>query len=61
MRILGGVQAPAGRHGRELRDMPALLTMLLRELDRRQVRYGLESMCIGGGQGLSGLLERVGP
>jgi acetyl-CoA C-acetyltransferase len=38
-----------------------VLTMLLRELDRRQARYGLESMCIGAGQGLSGLVERVGP
>jgi acetyl-CoA C-acetyltransferase len=33
---------------------------LLRELDRRQGRYGLETMCIGGGQGLSAVFERMG-
>jgi acetyl-CoA C-acetyltransferase len=35
-----------------------ILTTLLRELDRRQARYGLETMCIGGGQGLAALFER---
>lgn len=29
-----------------------ILATLLRELDRREGRYGLETMCIGGGQGL---------
>jgi acetyl-CoA C-acetyltransferase len=33
---------------------------LLRELDRRQARYGLETMCIGGGQGLAAIFERMG-
>src|SRR6202011_4842590 len=28
-----------------------ILATLLRELDRRQARFGLETMCIGGGQG----------
>jgi acetyl-CoA C-acetyltransferase len=28
-------------------------------MDRREVRYGLETMCIGGGQGLAALFERV--
>jgi acetyl-CoA C-acetyltransferase len=37
-----------------------ILATLLRELDRRQARYGLETMCIGGGQGLAALFERVG-
>ena len=32
---------------------------LLRELDRRQGRYGLETMCIGGGQGLAAIFERT--
>jgi acetyl-CoA C-acetyltransferase len=36
-----------------------ILATLLREMDRRQVRYGLETMCIGGGQGLAALFERV--
>ena len=36
-----------------------ILTTLLRELDRREGRYALETMCIGGGQGLAAILERV--
>jgi len=36
-----------------------ILTTLLRELDRRGGRYGLETMCIGGGQGLAAIFERV--
>jgi acetyl-CoA C-acetyltransferase len=35
-----------------------ILTTLLRELDRRSGRYGLETMCIGGGQGLTAVFER---
>lgn len=37
-----------------------ILATLLRELDRRQARYGLETMCIGGGQGLAAVFERLG-
>lgn len=36
-----------------------ILATLLRELDRRGGRYALETMCIGGGQGLSAVFERV--
>jgi acetyl-CoA C-acetyltransferase len=36
-----------------------ILATMLREMDRRQVRYGLETMCIGGGQGLAAVFERV--
>ncbi|MEO3783734.1 acetyl-CoA C-acetyltransferase [Actinocorallia sp. B10E7] len=36
-----------------------ILATLLRELDRRQGRYGLETMCIGGGQGLTAVFERL--
>ena len=36
-----------------------MLACLARELNRRQVRYGLETMCIGGGQGLAAVFERV--
>lgn len=36
-----------------------ILATLLRELDRRGGRYGLETMCIGGGQGLSAIFERL--
>jgi acetyl-CoA C-acetyltransferase len=28
-------------------------------MQRRQARYGLETMCIGGGQGLAAIWERV--
>ncbi|MEO3829157.1 acetyl-CoA C-acetyltransferase [Actinomadura sp. B10D3] len=35
-----------------------ILATLLREMDRREARYGLETMCIGGGQGLAAVFER---
>lgn len=35
-----------------------ILTTLLNELERRDGRYGLETMCIGGGQGLAAVFER---
>ncbi|GAC53989.1 acetyl-CoA C-acetyltransferase [Gordonia amicalis] len=36
-----------------------MLASLARELQRREARYGLETMCIGGGQGLAAIFERV--
>ncbi|GGG02301.1 acetyl-CoA acetyltransferase [Rhodococcoides trifolii] len=36
-----------------------ILTTLLREMNRRESRYGLETMCIGGGQGLAAVFERI--
>ncbi len=36
-----------------------ILATLLREMERRQARYGLETMCLGGGQGLAAVFERV--
>src|SRR5690606_24315422 len=36
-----------------------ILATLLRELDRREGRYGLETMCIGGGQGRAAVFERI--
>jgi acetyl-CoA C-acetyltransferase len=36
-----------------------ILATLLRELPRREGRYGLETMCIGGGQGLAAIFERA--
>jgi acetyl-CoA C-acetyltransferase len=36
-----------------------ILATLLRELQRRDGRYGLETMCIGGGQGLAAVFERA--
>jgi len=37
-----------------------LTATILREMERRKVRYGLVTMCIGGGQGAAGILERLG-
>ena len=28
-------------------------------MQRREVRYGLETMCIGGGQGMAAVFERA--
>lgn len=36
-----------------------ILATLLREMRRRDARYGLETMCIGGGQGLAAVFENV--
>ncbi len=36
-----------------------LTTTLLYEMRRRKVRYGLVTMCIGGGMGAAGVFERV--
>ncbi|WP_067451378.1 acetyl-CoA C-acetyltransferase [Actinomadura macra] len=36
-----------------------ILATLAREMRRREARYGLETMCIGGGQGLAAVFERV--
>jgi acetyl-CoA C-acetyltransferase len=36
-----------------------ILTTLLHEMRRRGARYGLETMCIGGGQGIAAVFERA--
>ena len=36
-----------------------ILATLAHEMRRREARYGLETMCIGGGQGLAAIFERV--
>ena len=36
-----------------------IMTSLVHEMQRRDARYGLETMCIGGGQGLAALFEKV--
>lgn len=36
-----------------------ILANLLREMKRRDERYGLETMCIGGGQGIAAVFERA--
>ena len=44
---------PVGATGRRI------LATLPGRCSRRQARYGLETMCIGGGQGLAAVFERV--
>jgi len=36
-----------------------ILATMLNELERRQGRYALQTMCIGGGQGIAALFERA--
>lgn len=36
-----------------------IMTTLLHEMQRRGSRYGLETMCIGGGQGIAAVFERA--
>ncbi|MBB5216167.1 acetyl-CoA C-acetyltransferase [Parapusillimonas granuli] len=36
-----------------------IMTTLLHEMERRKARYGLETMCIGGGQGMAAVFERI--
>ncbi|MGL1747230.1 acetyl-CoA C-acyltransferase, partial [Vibrio parahaemolyticus] len=38
-----------------------ILATLLNEMGRRNARYGLETMCIGGGQGIAAVFERWRP
>ena len=37
-----------------------LTASILAEMKRRQVRYGLVTMCVGGGMGAAGIFERMG-
>eukprot|EP00163_Fabomonas_tropica_P004492 TRINITY_DN13961_c0_g2_i1.p1 TRINITY_DN13961_c0_g2~~TRINITY_DN13961_c0_g2_i1.p1 ORF type:complete len:401 (-),score=54.26 TRINITY_DN13961_c0_g2_i1:187-1389(-) len=36
-----------------------IMTSLLHEMKRRDSRYGLETMCVGGGQGVAAIFERA--
>ncbi len=36
-----------------------LVATILREMQRRKSRYGMVTMCVGGGQGAAGILERI--
>jgi acetyl-CoA C-acetyltransferase len=36
-----------------------ILANLMNEMKRREVRYGIETMCIGGGQGIAAVFERA--
>jgi acetyl-CoA acyltransferase len=56
LNVNGGAVAlghPLGASGAKL------TATLLHEMQRRQVRYGLVTMCVGGGQGAAGIFERL--
>lgn len=36
-----------------------IIVTLLNELERKQARYGLATMCIGVGQGIASIIERI--
>jgi acetyl-CoA C-acetyltransferase len=36
-----------------------IMATMLYEMRRRNARYGLETLCIGGGQGIAALVERA--
>jgi acetyl-CoA C-acetyltransferase len=36
-----------------------IMATMLHEMERRRVRFGLETMCIGGGQGIAVVIERT--
>ena len=36
-----------------------ILGTLLDELDRRELRYGLATLCVGGGMGVATIVERI--
>jgi acetyl-CoA C-acetyltransferase len=36
-----------------------IMATLLHEMERRNVQFGLETMCIGGGQGIAAVIERA--
>ena len=38
---------------------PKLTASLIRELQHRNARYGMVTMCIGGGMGAAGIFERL--
>ena len=50
--ICDAIRTPIGRYG-------GALSSVLAELQRRQARYALCTMCIGVGQGIALIIERV--
>ena len=64
--LVGAYVYSAEKNGRDLGDICGIgatggriLATLLREVERRDARYGIETMCIGGGQGLTAVFERA--
>ena len=59
LRELEAVMSAASAKQREMASQQNFLANLTRELVRRDGRYGLETMCIGGGQGIAAIFERA--
>ena len=58
---IGMVPASLKALGHPIGATGAVLTVkALYELERRQARYGLVTLCIGGGMGIAAVFERVG-
>lgn len=61
--LVAGVRTPFGRYGGALApvrpDDLAAQTLAALEFDDRGTRHALATMCVGVGQGISGLLEAV--
>jgi acetyl-CoA C-acetyltransferase len=36
-----------------------ILGILIDELHRRQLRYGMATLCVGGGMGIATIVERI--
>ena len=45
--------------GRKALPGAKLSAQILHEMKRRQTRYGLVTMCVGGGMGAAGIFERL--
>ena len=63
--IIAGIYKPGDKLP-SVRDLaveaavnPNTMQKALSELERRQGRYALVSMCIGGGMGAAGIFERI--
>jgi len=54
----GGLSTALEELGADLDD-PLWTASILRELERRNGRYGMVTMCVGGGMGAAGILERL--
>ena len=49
--LVGAGRTPVGCSGARI------VTTLLHEMKRRDARYGIAAMCVGGGQGIGCLIE----
>jgi len=55
---VGGNHITSGRGERKLSTGVQFTASLVRELQRCNARYGMVTMCMGGGMGAAGIFER---